>query len=86
MTVAKTADTLLSLNGIHASFVITKQAGDVIGISARSSGTINVQTIMEALGGGGHFTNAATQIKGKTLDEVQQELFQELDKLERTKE
>ena len=86
VTVAKTADTLLSLNGIHASFVITKQAGGVIGISARSSGTINVQTIMEALGGGGHFTNAATQIKGKTLDEVQQELFQELDKLERTKE
>lgn len=86
VTVAKTADTLLSLNGIHASFVITKQAGGVIGISARSSGKINVQTIMEALGGGGHFTNAATQIKGKNLDEVQQELFQELDKLESTKE
>lgn len=86
VTVAKTADTLLSLNGIDASFVITKQAGNIIGISARSSGVINVQTIMEALGGGGHFTNAATQIKDATLDEVQQVLFQELDKLESNEE
>lgn len=38
---------------------------------------------MEALGGGGHFTNAATQIKDKSLDEVKKMLIQELNKLER---
>lgn len=79
ITVAKTADTLLSLSGINASFVITKQADDKIGISARSTGKINVQAIMEALNGGGHFTNAATQLSGKTLEEVQELLYVELD-------
>ncbi|TXX29210.1 DHH family phosphoesterase, partial [Escherichia coli] len=53
------------------------------GISARSTGKINVQVLMEALGGGGHFTNAATQIKDKSLDEVKKMLIQELNKLER---
>ena len=70
VTVAKAADTLLSINGIHAAFVITRQPSKLIGISARSTGKINVQVLMEALGGGGHFTNAATQIKDKSLDEV----------------
>ncbi|MGX7327933.1 DHH family phosphoesterase [Enterococcus bulliens] len=79
ITVAKTADTLLSLNGISASFVVTRQAGEKIGISARSTGKINVQAIMEALDGGGHFTNAATQISNKTLSEVQDMLYNELD-------
>lgn len=82
VTAAKAADTLLSMNGIHASFVITKQPNDIIGISARSSGKINVQTIMEALGGGGHFTNAATQIHGESLENVRKMLFNELSKLE----
>jgi len=78
VTVAKAADTLLSINGIHAAFVITKQPGDLIGISARSTGKVNVQTIMEGLGGGGHFTNAATQIKGSNIDEVEDRLRNEL--------
>ena len=83
VTVAKAADTLLSINGIHAAFVITRQPSKLIGISARSTGKINVQVLMEALGGGGHFTNAATQIKDKSLDEVKKMLIQELNKLER---
>ena len=46
-----------------------------IGISARSTGTINVQIIMESLGGGGHFTNAATQLENTTVEETKQKLF-----------
>lgn len=63
--------------------MITRQPSKLIGISARSTGKINVQVLMEALGGGGHFTNAATQIKDKSLDEVKKMLIQELNKLER---
>lgn len=72
---AKTADTLLSMVGINAAFVITKRSDGLIGISARSSGTINVQVIMEELGGGGHFTNAAVQLKS-TVPEVKEQLLQ----------
>ena len=63
--------------------MIARQPSKLIGISARSTGKINVQVLMEALGGGGHFTNAATQIKDKSLDEVKKMLIQELNKLER---
>ncbi|MCG4787892.1 DHHA1 domain-containing protein, partial [Roseburia faecis] len=45
------------------------------GISARSMGNINVQIIMEKMGGGGHLANAATQIAGKTVSEVKAELI-----------
>lgn len=67
---AKTADTLLSMVGINASFVITKREDGLIGVSARSKGTVNVQLMMEALGGGGHFTNAAAQVKESSIAEV----------------
>lgn len=76
VTAAKTADTLLSMNGINAAFVITKRTDQLIGISARSSGTINVQLIMESLDGGGHFTNAATQLKGTTVELAKGRLLQ----------
>lgn len=72
---AKTADTLLSMININAAFVITKRTDGLIGISARSTGTINVQIIMESLGGGGHFTNAATQLENTTVEETKQKLF-----------
>lgn len=55
---------------INAAFVITKRTDGLIGISARSTGTINVQIIMESLGGGGHFTNAATQLENTTVEET----------------
>ncbi|HEY4599819.1 MAG TPA: DHH family phosphoesterase [Cerasibacillus sp.] len=72
--IAQTADTLLTMSGISASFVISEREDGKIGISARSLGKINVQVIMEKLGGGGHLTNAATQIEGTTVDEVEQKL------------
>jgi len=71
---AQTADTLLDMSGIEASFVITRRGKDTVGISARSLGQVNVQVIMEEMGGGGHLSNAATQIDGKTIQEVKDEL------------
>ena len=68
---ATTADKLLSLENVEASFVLCKQA-KYIYISARSFGSINVQFIMEMLGGGGHQIAAATQIKNATVDEAKQ--------------
>ncbi|MGM9902636.1 DHH family protein [Enterococcus sp. 10A9_DIV0425] len=72
---AKTADTLLSMVNINGAFVITKRTDGLVGISARSSGTINVQLIMESLGGGGHFTNAATQMEDISVEEAKQQLL-----------
>ncbi|MBA5790288.1 hypothetical protein H3280_25175, partial [Escherichia coli] len=57
---AQAADTMLSMEGVQASFVITLRPDKLIGISVRSLGQINVQVIMEKLGGGGHLSNAAT--------------------------
>ncbi len=74
--IAQAADTLLSLTGINASFVISKRHDGAIGISARSLGEVNVQMIMETLGGGGHLTNAATQLREVTIDEAEQLLIQ----------
>lgn len=64
---AKIADTMLLFNHIEASFTIGKIDNETIGISARSLGNVNAQKIMEKLGGGGHLTDAATQLKGETL-------------------
>lgn len=74
VTAAQTADTMLSMSGVEAAFVITRRAENTIGVSARSLGKVNVQLIMEKMGGGGHLSNAATQIEGKTVDEVKVEL------------
>ena len=57
MTAAQAADELLSIKGVAASFVLFP-TGNTVNISARSLGDINVQLIMETLGGGGHFTMA----------------------------
>lgn len=77
--IAQTADTLLTMNGVKASFVISERDDKKISISARSLGEINVQIIMEALEGGGHLTNAATQVKDKTIDEVETMLINAID-------
>jgi len=69
--IAQAADTLLTMDGVSASFVISKRSEDTIGISARSLGDINVQVIMENLEGGGHLTNAATQMYDITTDEAE---------------
>jgi cyclic-di-AMP phosphodiesterase len=72
--IAQAADTLLTMNGVVASFVIAKRNEETVSISARSLGDINVQLIMEALDGGGHLTNAATQLEGHTLEEAEERL------------
>jgi c-di-AMP phosphodiesterase-like protein len=61
--------------------VIGKIGNDEIGVSARSLGDVNVQVIMEALGGGGHLTNAATQIKDQTIIRTKELLKEKLDEL-----
>ncbi|EKU48152.1 DHH family phosphoesterase [Staphylococcus massiliensis] len=70
VTVAQAADELLSLDGVEASYVVAKREENLIGISARSLGEINVQLTMEALGGGGHLTNAATQLKDSNIEDA----------------
>lgn len=77
--IAQAADTLLAMSGVLASFVISKRKDDKISISARSLGDVNVQLIMENLEGGGHLTNAATQIENTTVDEVEQRLKEVID-------
>lgn len=72
--IAQAADTLLTMNGVIASFVMARKSETKIGISARSLGDINVQLIMEALDGGGHLTNAATQLHETTLEDVDEKL------------
>ncbi len=71
---AKSADELLTISNITASFVIGN-LGDKICISGRSIGDINVQLILEKLGGGGHITLAGAQVEGMTIEEVKQELI-----------
>lgn len=71
---AQAADTLLTMDGVAASFVIAKRNEGLIGISARSLGNVNVQIIMEKLQGGGHLTNAATQLTGISVIEAERQL------------
>lgn len=75
VTLAKAADTILSFSGIEASFVIGKFKDGKVAISARSKQTMNVQTIMEKLGGGGHFNNAAMQRKDTSIQAMRNELI-----------
>ena len=74
---AKAADELLTINEITASFVIGN-LGDKVCISGRSIGDINVQVILEKLGGGGHITLAGAQVEGMSLQEVKQELINKI--------
>ena len=71
---AMIADDLLQFENIEASFCIGKLEKDVVGISARSIGNIDVQKIMCQLGGGGHLTEAATKIENKTILESKEML------------
>lgn len=67
--VAKSADELLNITGILVAFVICNIKGDIY-ISARSIGDINVQVVLESLGGGGHLNMAGVKISNKSVDEV----------------
>ena len=70
VVISKAADTMLAMSGIEASFVIAKNNQGDISISARSRSKINVQRIMEELGGGGHFNLAAARLTDMTLQEA----------------
>ena len=76
---AQVADELLNITGIQASFVIVKMGVDAY-ISGRSLGDVNVQVILESLGGGGHLTMAGAKIKDVTLDEAEKMLNECIDK------
>lgn len=78
LTAAQAADELLNILGISASFVMSSVDRQVL-MSARSLGDINVQLIMEKLGGGGHLTVAGAQFDNMTVDEVRQQLKQAID-------
>ncbi|MCP1146606.1 DHH family phosphoesterase [Lysinibacillus endophyticus] len=66
--IAQTADILLTVKDVSASFVVAHRPDGLIGISARSLGDFNVQLVMEKLGGGGHLTNAACQLNVDTIE------------------
>ena len=72
---ASIAEELLQFENVAASFVIGKISKTVVGISARSLGTIDVEKYMEKLGGGGHYNEAATQIKDKLIKDVKKLLL-----------
>lgn len=72
---AELAEELLTFEGVKASFTIGKFEDGLIGVSARSLGSYNVSDVMKKMGGGGHSSNAATQIKDKTIKEVKQEIL-----------
>lgn len=67
---SKAADTMLAMAGIEATFVITKNQKGQVAISARSRSKVNVQRIMEDLGGGGHFNLAACQFEDMTVSQA----------------
>ena len=75
---AKAADELLTIGNITASFVLGTM-GEKICISGRSIGDINVQVILEKLGGGGHITLAGAQLENKNIEEAKQELIEKIE-------
>ena len=78
VTAAKAADELLNLKGVRASFVLYQRDTGVY-ISARSLGEVNVQVIVEALGGGGNSTTAGGMIPDCTVAEIRQKLLEAID-------
>lgn len=83
---SQVADEIISVKDIEASFVVAHVSDDVVGISARSNGELNVQVVMERLGGGGHFTGAAAQIKGRSINDVVKELKEAVDEVRKESE
>lgn len=81
LLIAQSADTLLNMTGILASFVIGERPDGMIGVSARSLGHMNVQIVMERMGGGGHLTNAAAQLEG-SVEQVAEQLKSVLEQIE----
>lgn len=78
VTAAQAADELLSIQGVQASFLIFEMNG-LMWFSARSMGQLNVQIIMEKLGGGGHLTMAGAQLRGASPSEAKEKLIAAID-------
>ena len=74
---AQTADSLLRIENVRMSIVCFALTDDTVGISARSTGEMNVQVIMEHFGGGGHQNVAGAQVKGRAVDDVLAEAMEE---------
>ena len=72
------ANDLLTINGVDASFVAVAKNGGV-NISARSMGALNVQVILEPLGGGGHLMMAGAQLQDCTLQEAERKIREQID-------
>lgn len=85
---AQTADMLISTTGVSMSVAMTEYKDGSLGLSARSDGSVNVQVIMEALGGGGHQTVAGAQLKDKRAREAELQIVElakkQFDKLNST--
>ncbi|WP_303972421.1 DHH family phosphoesterase [Streptococcus merionis] len=81
VVVSKAADTMLTMSGIEATFVLCQTEDGEVVISARSRNKINVQKIMEDMGGGGHFGQAAAQIQSQTLEQVYNTLMDHISKI-----
>ena len=75
---AKEADKLLNVKGVHASFALIV-VGDAVHISGRSDGTVNVQLILERLGGGGRFDSAGAALSGVSLENARNALRDAVD-------
>ena len=78
MTAAKAADELITLKGIQGSIVLYK-AGDGVGLSGRSLGEINMQFILERLGGGGNATTAGGYVPNSDIDSVYRRVVEAVD-------
>ena len=76
---AQAADELLGINDVDASFVLF-DTGAKVSVSGRSMGAVNVQVILEQMGGGGHLTMAGAQIESESVDDVKQQLLEAIDK------
>ena len=72
---AKTSDALLTFNNVEAAYTIARINKNTIGISARSLGSTDVQKIMLHFNGGGHKTDAATQLEGVDVELVKEQLL-----------
>ena len=77
---AMISEELLQFEGVEASFTIGYIDSNIVGVSARSIGNVDVESVMRILGGGGHATNAAAQIKGKTILGVKREILKMVNK------
>jgi c-di-AMP phosphodiesterase-like protein len=82
LVAAQAADELLGIRNIQAAFVLA-ETDEQVAISGRSYGQINVQMILEKLGGGGHLTMAGAQLKGATMEEAIERLEAAIDEYER---